>query len=85
MGASSTNQPILIYPGLDYQYLLEGLVASILIFAGFLGFIIMYQSTRHVYRPSYARLLLISGVGLVFATYILMTVMLGIKFSGTAG
>jgi hypothetical protein len=80
MGATSTSQVVLIYPGLDYQYLLEGLVASVFIFTGFIGLIIMYQSTRHVYRPSYARLLLISGAMLVIASYILMVVMLAQKF-----
>ena len=82
MGSLSTSQPLLIYPGLDYQYLIEGLVASILIFAGFVGVVIMYQSTRHVYHPSYARLLLITGVALFFVSYILMTVMLTAKFQG---
>lgn len=82
MGATSSNTPLLIYPGLDYQYLLEGFVASVFIFTGFIGIVIMYQSTRHVYRPSYARLLLISGIALVLASYILMTVMLGQKFQG---
>nr|MDO8134279.1 hypothetical protein [Candidatus Njordarchaeum guaymaensis] len=80
LGASSTNQPVLIYPGLDSQFLIEGVVASIFIFIGFMGFIVMYQSTRHVYRPNYARLLLVSGIALVLASYILTTVMLNAKF-----
>lgn len=80
LGASSTNQPVLIYPGLDSQFLIEGVVASIFIFIGFMGFIVMYQSTRHVYRPNYAGLLLVSGIALVLASYILTTVMLNAKF-----
>jgi hypothetical protein len=80
MGASSSNQPLLIYPGLDNQFFIEGFVASIFIFVGFMGFIVMYQSTRHVYRPNYARMLLFSGIALVFISYILMVVMLNAKF-----
>ena len=80
MGATSTQQVVLVYPVLDYQYLLEGVVASVFMFAGFMGLIIMHQSTRHVYRPSYARLLLVLGAILVVASYVLMVVMLTQKF-----
>jgi hypothetical protein len=80
MGSTSSGGPLLIYPGLDYQFIIEGLVASILLFAGFTGLIIIYQSTRHVYRPSYSKLLLVAGMGLLFASYILLNVMLGGKF-----
>nr|MDO8100265.1 hypothetical protein [Candidatus Njordarchaeota archaeon] len=80
LGAGSSNQPVLIYPGLDNQFLIEGVVASVFIFVGFLGFVLMYQSTRHVYRPNYARLLLVSGIALLLASYILLGVMLYNKF-----
>jgi hypothetical protein len=82
MGATSSNQVVLVYPSLDYQYLLEGVVASVFIFTGFIGLMIMHQSTRHVYRPSYARLLLVLGAILVVASYALMVVMLSQKISG---
>jgi hypothetical protein len=80
MGSTSSGGPLLIYPSLDYQFIIEGLVASILLFAGFIGLIIIYQSTRHVYRPSYSKLLLVAGMGLLFTSYILLNVMLGGKF-----
>jgi hypothetical protein len=80
MGSTASGTAILIYPGLDYQYLIEGLVASIFIFMGFMGVVLMHQSTHHVYRPNYARLLLIMGIALVFASYIFMTSMLWQKF-----
>lgn len=81
MGSDSSGNPLLIYPGLDYQFIIEGIVASVMIFIGFMGFVILYQSTRHVYRPGYAKLLLVSGIVLVFMSYLLMTVMLTAKFS----
>ncbi len=80
MGSTSSGGALLIYPSLDYQFIVEGLAASILLFAGFIGLIIIYQSTRHVYRPSYSKLLLVAGMGLLFASYILLNVMLGGKF-----
>jgi hypothetical protein len=80
MGATSSNQILLVYPSLDYQYLLEGFVASVFIFAGFIGLMIMHQSTRHVYRPSYARLQLALGAILTFASYVFLVVLLNQKF-----
>jgi hypothetical protein len=80
LGANASNQTILIYPGLDTQFLMEGIVASVFIFVGFMGFILMYQSTRHVYRPNYARLLLVSGIGMILVSYIMMNVMLTAKY-----
>lgn len=80
MGATSTGGPLLIYPGLDYQFILEGVVASVFLFVGFVGVIITYQSTRHVYRPSYSKLLLIAGIGMIWISYVLLIVMLSAKF-----
>jgi hypothetical protein len=80
MGSTSTGGPLLIYPGLDYQFILEGVVASVFLFVGFVGVIITYQSTRHVYRPSYSKLLLIAGIGMIWISYVLLIVMLSAKF-----
>lgn len=80
MGSTSTGGPLLIYPGLDYQFILEGVVASVFLFVGFVGVLISYQSTRHVYRPSYSKLLLITGISMVWISYILLVVMLSSKF-----
>jgi hypothetical protein len=82
MGSNpSTGAAILISPGFDNQFLIEGVVASLFIFIGFMGFIVMYQSTRHVYRPNYARLLLVSGMALVLVSYLMLTVMMNGKVS----
>ena len=80
MGATSTGGPLLIYPGLDYQFILEGVVASVFVFLGFVGVLLTYQSTRHVYRPSYSKLLLVTGMGLIWVSYVLLVVMLSAKF-----
>lgn len=84
LGSTSSNQVILVYPQLDYQYLLEGIVASVFIFTGFMGLLLMHQSTRHVYRPSYAKLLLVFGAVMAVASWAMMVVMLGQKFASVA-
>jgi hypothetical protein len=80
MGGTSSGSPVLIYPGLDYQFILEGVVASLLIFVGFVGVILTYQSTRHVYRPSYSKLLLVSGMAMIWISYAILIAMLAQKF-----
>jgi hypothetical protein len=82
MGASSTGSPVLIYPGLDYEFILEGVVASVLMFVGCVGLLLMYQSTRHVYRPSYSRLLLVAGMAMIWISYLVLIEMLAVKFAG---
>ncbi len=52
-----------LYPGLNRQVLIEGIVGGALFFLGFVGFYLMYQSTRNIYRPRYAQMML--AVGLV--------------------
>ena len=81
MGASSTGSPVLIYPGLDYQFILEGVVASVFMFLGFVGLLLTYQSTRHVYRPGYSKLLLVAGMAILWVSYVLLIVMLATKFA----
>ena len=80
MGGTSSGGPLLIYPGLDYQFILEGVVASIFILIGFAGVLITYQSTRHVYRQSYSKLLLVAGLAMIWVSYGLLIVMLSQKF-----
>ena len=82
MGASSTGSPVLIYPGLDYQFILEGVVSSVLIFVGCVGLLLTYQSTRHVFRPSYSKLLLVVGMAMIWISYVMLVEMLAVKFAG---
>lgn len=58
-----------IYPGIHRQLLIEGIVGGLLFFIGFIGFYLMYQSTRHVYRPRYAQMMLISGIILIIVSF----------------
>jgi len=37
---------------------------------GFIGLMVIYQSTKHVYRPNYAKTLLIMGIVLALIGYI---------------
>lgn len=55
---------------LTRQTVIEGLVAFTFMMVGFIGFVIIYQSTKHVYRPSYAKTLLLMGIVLTLIGYV---------------
>ena len=65
-----TGQEILtLYPGLNRQLLIEGIVGGVLYFIGFVGFYIMYQSTRNIYRPRYSQMMLAVGLVLILISF----------------
>ncbi|MFX0068649.1 MAG: hypothetical protein ACFFC5_01285 [Promethearchaeota archaeon] len=70
----NTGEPMIIlrppYGTLSDQFVLEGMIGGILAFVGFLGFVIIYESTKHVYNPSYALMLLIAGIAMVVLAYV---------------
>jgi len=61
--------PVLIDERLDAQFIIEGIVASLLFFVGFIGFVIISYSTRYFYEPKFARTLLLIGVVAVIGAY----------------
>ncbi|MFX1486528.1 MAG: hypothetical protein ACFFBS_05485 [Promethearchaeota archaeon] len=69
-----TGDPMLIlrppYGTISDQFVLEGMIGGILIFCGFAGFVVIYESTKHVYNPSYALMLLIAGIVMIILAYI---------------
>ncbi len=67
--------PVLIDERLDAQFIIEGIVAGMIMFLGFLGFVIIFYSTRYFYEPSYARTLLLIGVIAVIAAYFVLLYM----------
>ncbi|MEM2109592.1 MAG: hypothetical protein QW327_03790 [Candidatus Odinarchaeota archaeon] len=74
VGQTSSGTPVLIFTaslggGIDEQFLLEGLAASLLMFLGFIGFMSMYESAKNVYNPSYAYALIIAGLALIIIAF----------------
>lgn len=61
--------PLLLYPSIHRQFLIEGIVGGAMYFIGFLGFYLMYQSTRNIYRPRYSQMMLASGLVLILISF----------------
>ncbi|MCD6484670.1 MAG: hypothetical protein J7L47_06120 [Candidatus Odinarchaeota archaeon] len=67
---------------LNRQFSLEGLIASVFYFVGFLGFYFIYESTKHaknIYRTGFAERLLLLGILLSIVSLLLLQWMLTTK------
>jgi uncharacterized protein YybS (DUF2232 family) len=69
LGADSSGNPLWIYPSTQDAFIIESIVAGIIIFVGGLGFILLYETTKHSYNYSYAIKLLIFGLVLTALSF----------------
>ncbi|MFX1474129.1 MAG: hypothetical protein ACFFCO_01460 [Promethearchaeota archaeon] len=79
LGTTGTGSVTLILQGIHRQYILEGVVGGMFYFIGFLGFYFAYQSTRHVYRPRYAQMMLAIGWALIFLSFLVCQYLIAYK------
>jgi len=73
------NEPIIVYPALDVQLGLEGMVASVIIMIGVIGLGLIYYSSRYVFQPAYALRLMALGVILAGAAFLIVTYLMMLK------
>ncbi|MFX1297970.1 MAG: hypothetical protein ACFFD2_24365 [Promethearchaeota archaeon] len=69
-------RPVFFLEGIHDQFMLEGIIAFALIVCGFIGFLFIHQSTKHFYRPKYSYMLFALGIGLLFFSFITMTMII---------
>ena len=68
LGANSAGDPIFLYPGIQDSFIIEGIVASILIFISSTGFLLLYQASKYSYNRTLAlRILIIGTIMILFA------------------
>ena len=79
IGATAGGEPLVIYPDVQESFIIEGIVASILIFLSSLGYILLYQASKHVYNKSIAQRILVFGVILILSTFVALQYMLAVK------
>ncbi len=75
IAGGSQGAPILIAPRIDMQLGMEGIVASVVVLMGTLGFGLLYYSSKYVFQPNYAMRLmflgmLLAGVALLIFSYL---------------
>ncbi len=75
----NSGSPIFLYPDLYESFIIEGIVASMLMFFCSIGFIFLYQASKHVYNKSLAIRILAIGIVMVIITFIILQYMIGVK------
>ncbi|MHA1370025.1 MAG: hypothetical protein ACTSWN_14115 [Promethearchaeota archaeon] len=79
LGAKSNGDPIYFYPSLNDSFIIEGFIASIMLFAGGFGGVLLYQATMQAYNRSYAIKLLIIGLVLCITAFFTLQWIINIK------
>ncbi|MGB8781057.1 MAG: hypothetical protein WCD81_10470 [Candidatus Bathyarchaeia archaeon] len=75
---------LFLYPSLSDQFIGDTVVAITCYALGIIGLLAVYQSTKYVYKPRQAYMMLIIGIVLVLLAYILLQASLQFKLSGGA-
>ncbi|MFX0105474.1 MAG: hypothetical protein ACFE75_08285 [Candidatus Hodarchaeota archaeon] len=84
VGANAAGDPIFIIADLHESFIIEGIIASILIFFCSMGFIMLYQASKYVYNKKMAISILVIGVILIIITFTLLQYILAVKMGDIA-
>ena len=84
LGASSSGDPIFIYPSLNESFIVEGIVASILIFVASTGFLLLYQASKYSYNRNLALRIIIIGAFMILIAFVMLQYMIAIKLGERA-
>ncbi|MFX0022910.1 MAG: hypothetical protein ACFE9S_11345 [Candidatus Hermodarchaeota archaeon] len=79
LGATREGDPVFIYQDIHDSYIIESIVASILILFCSTGFIMLYQASKYVYNKKMAVWILVIGLLVIIITFILLQYIIGIK------
>ncbi len=79
IGADSEGNAQFYYPGVHDQFIIEGIVASIVIFLASSGYLFLYQASKYIYDRSIALKILVLGFILIIFTFITLQFMLAVK------
>lgn len=79
LGSNSAGDPIFIYNSINESFIIEGIVASILILFCSIGFIALFQASKYVYNKKMAVSILVIGLMMIITSFILLQYMLSVK------
>lgn len=79
IASDAQNNPVLVAEGLDRQFIIEGVVAGMLMFAGFFGFLLLKEATADPYNTNRANSYLLGGFVLIFFAFLALSNMYGEK------
>jgi hypothetical protein len=73
---------LFLYPALSEQFISDSIIAMIVYTLGIAGLIIVYQSTKNVYKPRQAWMMLIIGMSLLLIAYAFLQATIQQKLGG---
>jgi len=73
---------LFLYPQLSDQFIGDSIVAMTLYALGIFGLFSVYQSTKYVYKPRQAYMMMTVGVVLLLLAYVVLQASIQIKLSG---
>ena len=82
LGATQAGDALFIFTDIHEAFIIESMVASILIILCSTGFVLFYQASKYVYNRKMAAYILIIGILIIFISFAGLQFMLAVK-SGT--
>jgi len=80
LGVDSEKKPIFVIPeNIHDAYIIESIVASILLLLSSFGFIILYYASKYVYNKKFGDWILLIGIIIIFIAFSLLQYILFIK------
>jgi len=79
LGANQQGDPIFILTDINEAFIIESIVASILILLCSMGFVFLYQASKYVYNRKMAATSLIIGVLTIIITFIALQYIIAVK------
>lgn len=79
VGATGKGEPEFLYRSIHDSFIIEGIVASILIFVASTGFIFLYQASKHSFNRTMALRILVIGVIMILVSFITLQYLIAVK------
>ncbi len=79
VGGDAAGNAIFLYPSTHEAFIIESLVAGFLIYISGLGFLLLYNATKHSFNYGYAIKIYILGGLLAFAGFSMLQYMIMVK------
>ncbi len=79
LGANSDGSAMFLYPSIHDSFIIEGIVASILIFLCSMGYILLYHASKYLYDRKIALRIVILGIILTLVSFVFLQYMINAK------
>ncbi|MFW9877479.1 MAG: hypothetical protein ACFFG0_30705 [Candidatus Thorarchaeota archaeon] len=79
LGANQAGDPIFIITDINEAFIIESIVASILILLCSTGFVLLYHASKYVYNRKMALTILTIGVLMILITFVALQYIISVK------